>query len=52
MLNIKKLAFYTVHASNKKSELGQRDSLAIALYTSKVAFQKLDYIYNNPLAEH
>jgi len=28
-----------------------RDPLSIELYTRKVAFQKLDYIHANPLAE-
>ncbi|HYH16315.1 MAG TPA: hypothetical protein VD794_13895, partial [Flavisolibacter sp.] len=30
----------------------QRDSLAIHLANQQMAFQKLDYIHNNPLAEH
>ncbi len=41
-----------INAHNKKHELWQRDSLAIHLYTWKVAFQKLNYLHNNPLAEH
>jgi REP element-mobilizing transposase RayT len=47
-----KLALYKVDAENKKHEFWQRDSLAIHLYSRKVAFQKLKYIHNNPLAEH
>jgi len=43
---------YKVDASNKDYEFWQRDSLAIPLFTRKVAFQKLKYIHNNPLAEH
>jgi putative transposase len=43
---------YAVNASNKKYEFWQRDSLAIPLYTKKVALQKLNYIHNNPLAAH
>ena len=47
-----KLALYKVDAENKKHEFWQRDSLAIHLYSREVAFQKLKYIHNNPLAEH
>jgi putative transposase len=47
-----KLSSYEIDAENKKHEFWQRDSLAIHLYTPKVAFQKLNYIHNNPLAEH
>lgn len=47
-----KLAAYAVEASNKRYEFWQKDSLAIPLFTRKVALQKLNYIHNNPLAEH
>lgn len=47
-----KLSSYKVDAENKKHEFWQRDSLAIPLYSREVAFQKLKYIHNNPLAEH
>ncbi len=47
-----KLGLYKVDAANKKHEFWQRDSLAIHLYSREVAFQKLNYIHNNPLAEH
>lgn len=40
---------YEVTAANKKHEIWQRDSLSIAIYTRKVAEQKLDYIHNNPI---
>jgi REP element-mobilizing transposase RayT len=46
-----KLNEYKVKAANKDYEFWQRDSLAISLFTRKVAFQKLKYIHNNPLAE-
>lgn len=46
------LAEYAVCAKNKKYEFWQRDSLAVHLYTQKVAYQKLNYIHSNPLAEH
>jgi putative transposase len=48
----RKLLSYRVDAHNKEHEFWQRDPLAVPLYTRKVAFQKLDYIHNNPLAEH
>jgi putative transposase len=48
----KKLLSYQTGAKNKKHEFWQRDPLAICLYSRKVAFQKLDYIHYNPLAEH
>ena len=47
-----RLALYEVVAKNKQYEFWERDSLAIHLYTQEVAFQKLDYIHNNPLASH
>lgn len=43
---------FAVNAANKAYQFWQRDSLAIHLYTSKVAYQKLDYIHLNPLAKH
>jgi len=46
------LDLYKMDAENKKHEFWQRDSLAVHLYTREVAFQKLKYIHNNPLAEH
>jgi putative transposase len=46
------LSSYAVSASNKSVEFGQRDPLAIRLYTKEVAMQKLKYIHNNPMAEH
>lgn len=42
---------YKVEASNKNYEFWKRDSLAIELYSPDVAFQKLDYIHNNPITE-
>jgi len=47
-----KLDSYKVDAENKEHEFWQRDSLAIHLHSREVAFQKLKYIHNNPLAEH
>lgn len=47
-----KLFSYSVDAENKKHEFWQRDSLAVHLYSPEVAFQKLVYIHNNPIAEH
>jgi putative transposase len=46
------LAKYAVATSNKEYEFWQRDSLAVPLYTRAVAFQKLTYIHNNPVAPH
>ncbi|WP_156522708.1 hypothetical protein [Arachidicoccus ginsenosidimutans] len=47
-----KLHLYKVNAINKHYEFWQRDPLAIHLFTQEVAYQKLDYLHNNPLAEH
>jgi REP element-mobilizing transposase RayT len=47
-----KLSPFRVTTSNKEHEFWQRDSLAIPLFTRKVALQKLNYIHKNPLAEH
>ena len=47
-----KLVPYKVNAENKEYEFWQRDSLAIPLFTRKVANQKLKYMHYNPLAEH
>ncbi len=44
------LSHFAINASNKNYEFWQRDSLAIELFSKKVAFQKLDYIHNNPLS--
>jgi putative transposase len=44
------LESYSVDAANKEYEFWQRDSLAIHLYTKEVAYQKLDYVHNNPVA--
>lgn len=50
MLSLKELEGYAVSAPNKQYEFWQRDPMAIHLYTQKVAYQKLDYIHNNPIA--
>lgn len=47
-----KLVSYKVEADNKDYEFWQRDSLAIPLFTKKVATQKLMYIHSNPLTDH
>lgn len=47
-LNDGALAGYSVNAINKNYEFWQRDSLAIHLYSPAVAYQKLDYLHNNP----
>ena len=47
-----KLELYKVNSSTKNYEFWQRDSLAVPIFTREVAFQKLKYIHNNPLAEH
>jgi putative transposase len=49
---VEKLEMYKSDAVNKSYEFWQRDSLAVPLYSKKVAVQKLKYIHNNPLAEH
>ena len=46
------LLSYKVSANNKEHEFWQRDPLAILLYSKEIAFQKLDYIHYNPVAEH
>ena len=46
------LPAFAVKASNKKYEFWQRDSLAVRLFSRKVALQKLNYIHKNPLAKH
>ncbi len=50
--NKNELIYYQVDAHNKKHEFWQRDSLAILLFSKEIAFQKLDYIHYNPVAEH
>lgn len=42
---------YLVKTHNKEYEFWQRDCLAIEIYSPEVAYQKLDYIHNNPLAK-
>jgi len=43
---------FSVVVSNKSFEFWQRDSLAVLLDSREKAYQKLNYIHNNPLAEH
>ncbi|WP_379087712.1 transposase [Pedobacter sp. UC225_65] len=50
--NPSSLLNYMVDAENKDYEFWQRDSLAIKLYNSNIAYQKMDYLHNNPLQEH
>ncbi len=50
--NLSALASYAVDAKNKQYEFWQRDALAIPLLSREMAYQKLEYIHNNPLAEH
>ena len=40
---------FKVDLETRQYHFWQRDSLPIFLYTPKVAFQKLEYIHNNPL---
>ena len=47
-----RLSHFAVSAHNKDYEFWQRDSLAIHLYTREVAYQKLNYVHYNPMAEH
>ncbi|MEX6690589.1 transposase [Danxiaibacter flavus] len=47
----RELKKYAVTAHNKRHEFWQRDSLAIHLYSGKVAYQKMNYIHNNPVTE-
>jgi REP element-mobilizing transposase RayT len=46
------LAEFQVDAYNKEYELWQTDQLAIPLYSRKVAYQKLNYIHNNPVTKN
>ena len=46
------LSKFAVNANNKKYEFWKRDSLAIHLFSEKIAYQKLDYIHYNPCAKH
>jgi putative transposase len=41
---------YKIDACNKRYEFWKPDSLAIPLFSKKVAMQKLNYIHRNPLA--
>ncbi len=50
-LPIFELKKYQVNASNKKYEFWQRDSLTIELFSPDVAYQKLEYIHNNPVSK-
>lgn len=52
LINEKELKCYAVNAINKKYEFWQRDPLAIHLFNSNVAYQKLDYLHNNPSTIH
>ena len=41
---------YLVNESNKEHNIWQKDSLAIEIFSFKVAMQKLDYIHYNPVS--
>ena len=41
---------YLVNEANKNHEIWQKDSLAIEVFSLKVAIQKLDYIHYNPVS--
>ena len=43
---------FKISLADRTYEFWQRDPLAIPLFTKEVAYQKMDYIHNNPLAEH
>ena len=47
-----KLVVFKTIAANKKYEFWKRDSLAVHLYSKEIAFQKLEYIHNNPVTEY
>ena len=51
-LSHEKLREYEISASNKSYEFWKRDSLAVELLNEEMAFQKLDYIHNNPCTKH
>ncbi len=46
------LQLFVVDATNKDYEFWQRDSLAFELLKKQTIMQKLEYIHNNPTAEH
>ncbi len=48
--NPARLLPFMVNTANKKYQFWKRDSLAIRLYNRQIAYQKLDYLHNNPLA--
>jgi len=45
------LGQFKVDAKNKQFEFWQRDSLAIKILSPEMAFQKMEYIHNNPMAK-
>jgi len=47
-----KLSRFFVDEGNKEFNFWQRDSLAVKLTSREMAFQKMDYIHKNPLADH
>lgn len=50
-LPFRELAQYEVKAPNKRYEFWQKNPLAIELYSPEVAYQKLEYIHNNPVSK-
>jgi putative transposase len=45
------LAQFKVRAKNKQFEFWQRDSLVIEILSPEMAYQKLEYIHNNPVVK-
>ena len=52
MNNSQLLKLYAVNATDKDYEFWKRDSLPFELIDKETLKQKLNYIYNNPNAEH
>ncbi|MGM9475511.1 transposase [Pedobacter sp. GSP4] len=52
LLTTNDLLNYRISLANKNYEFWQRDPLAIHLYSPEVAYQKLDYLHNNPCTTH
>ncbi|MFN8317773.1 MAG: hypothetical protein U0T32_15090 [Chitinophagales bacterium] len=50
--NLSALASYAVDAKNKQARVLAKRRFGNSIIVREMAYQKLEYIHNNPLAEH
>jgi putative transposase len=49
--NSSKLKIFYVDAKDRKYQIWERNALSIKIFSDKVAYEKINYIHNNPIQE-